>query len=47
VAPSVERVLVSAIQKLLDAEKKAVGPLGVEAAAREVEAAKLREAKNQ
>ncbi len=47
VAPSVEGVLVKAMRKLLDASEKDVGPLGVEAAARETEAAKQRAAKAQ
>jgi hypothetical protein len=40
VAPSVERVLVDALQKLLDATKKPERPLGTEAAVRETEYAR-------
>jgi hypothetical protein len=40
VAPSVERVLVDALQKLLEAPKKPDRPLGTEAAARETEYAR-------
>ncbi len=44
VAPEVEQVLVGAMRKLLDAEDADLPPLGVEAAAREVEAARKAEA---
>jgi len=44
VAPSVERVLVDVLQKLLDAPKRPAGGLGVEAAAREPEYARKLEA---
>jgi hypothetical protein len=44
VAPAVEGVLVNAMKDLLDAGDKELSPLGVEAAAREIEAAKQRAA---
>jgi hypothetical protein len=43
VAPGVEGVLMGAMRKLVDAEGRGPDRLGVEAAAREVEAARQRE----
>jgi len=44
VAPTVEQVLVTAMQQLLGATEKLSGGLGVDAAAREIELSKKRDA---